>query len=101
MRRDRNKEECEKNKQDMLLHFCLPFRGVPERESVPARRTTIECGRPRRNCRAQDTRAEQDEELTRRLLWPIVTIGLLNRCIVRDIRSAGAVSQSGNSKAVV
>src|SRR5207249_12130772 len=30
MRRDRNEEECEKNKQDMLLHFSLPFRGVPE-----------------------------------------------------------------------
>src|SRR5213078_1678680 len=30
MRRNRNEEECEKNKQDMLLHFCLPFRGVPE-----------------------------------------------------------------------
>src|SRR5207302_435868 len=57
--------------------------------------------RPRRNGRAQSTRAEQDEELTRRLHWPIVTISLLNRCIGRDIRSGDGVSQSGNSKAVV
>src|SRR5437867_2178399 len=34
-------------------------------------------------------------------IWPIVTISLLNRCIGRDIRSARAVSQSGNSKAVL
>ena len=46
MRRNRNEQECEKNEQDMLLHFSLPFRGVPERESGPARRTTIECGGP-------------------------------------------------------
>src|SRR5207253_1555194 len=78
--------------------FCLPFRGVPERESGPARRMTIECGSPRRNSRAQNPKAELNEELTRRLLWPIVTLSLLNRCIGRDIRSARAVSQSGNLK---
>src|SRR5438477_7608959 len=80
---------------------AYPFEACRKRKSGPARQTTIECGSPRRNGRAQHTRVKLNEELTRRLHWPIVTISLLNRCVGRDIRSADGVSQSGNSKAVV
>ncbi len=38
LRQYRNQQEREDNEQDMLLHFCLPFRGVPEGESGPAPR---------------------------------------------------------------
>jgi hypothetical protein len=72
--------------------FCLPFRGAPKRESGPALRSTFADRKPRRkNSWAQSTRDEPDEEPTRRLLWPIATISLMNTCLGRDIRSAGIV----------